>query len=176
MPHSPIDHIPHYSRGVYHPHSQDERRKEHREKREREELEKYRKERPKIQQQFADLKVRVSAVPLACVSSERGGPRRLIENERSTTRSDPRSSSNHTHTHPPTHHDNILYCILNSFSILIYKSHYAVTAFSASWLTSLLRSGTTSPTWRTLAARSKSDVPRRTRRRPTCFLMAHVLG
>ncbi|EDQ91448.1 uncharacterized protein MONBRDRAFT_14895 [Monosiga brevicollis MX1] len=34
----------------------DERRKEHRERREREELLKFRKERPKIQQQFSDLK------------------------------------------------------------------------------------------------------------------------
>ncbi len=35
----------------------DERRRDHREKRERDELEKYRMERPKIQQQFSDLKV-----------------------------------------------------------------------------------------------------------------------
>lgn len=34
----------------------DEKRKEYREKRLREELEKYRQERPKIQQQFSDLK------------------------------------------------------------------------------------------------------------------------
>jgi len=41
----------------------DEKRKEYREKRLREELERYRQERPKIQQQFSDLKrdlVRVS--------------------------------------------------------------------------------------------------------------------
>lgn len=37
---------------------QDERRKEHRLKKEKEELEKFRRERPKIQQQFSDLKVR----------------------------------------------------------------------------------------------------------------------
>lgn len=36
----------------------DEKRKDRREKRLREELEKYREERPKIQQQFSDLKVR----------------------------------------------------------------------------------------------------------------------
>ena len=36
----------------------DERRKERREQREKEEIEKYRRERPKIQQQFSDLKVR----------------------------------------------------------------------------------------------------------------------
>eukprot|EP00051_Salpingoeca_urceolata_P010212 m.124571 g.124571 ORF g.124571 m.124571 type:complete len:934 (-) comp16623_c1_seq1:42-2843(-) len=35
---------------------QDQRRKEHRERREREEIEKFRRERPKIQQQFSDLK------------------------------------------------------------------------------------------------------------------------
>ncbi len=35
----------------------DERRKERREKRFQEEIEKYRQERPKIQQQFSDLKV-----------------------------------------------------------------------------------------------------------------------
>ncbi|KAJ3189197.1 Pre-mRNA-processing factor 6 [Gaertneriomyces sp. JEL0708] len=40
----------------------DERRKARREAREREELEKYRKERPKIQQQFADLKRGLSMV------------------------------------------------------------------------------------------------------------------
>lgn len=43
----------------------DEKRKEYREKRLREELERYRQERPKIQQQFSDLKrdlVRVSLV------------------------------------------------------------------------------------------------------------------
>lgn len=34
----------------------DERRKTHRERREAEEIEKYRRERPKIQQQFVDLK------------------------------------------------------------------------------------------------------------------------
>ena len=36
----------------------DEKRRERREKREAEELERYRMERPKIQQQFSDLKVR----------------------------------------------------------------------------------------------------------------------
>ena len=35
----------------------DERRKERREKRLKEEIEKFRQERPKIQQQFSDLKV-----------------------------------------------------------------------------------------------------------------------
>lgn len=35
----------------------DEKRKERRERRLREELERYRQERPKIQQQFSDLKV-----------------------------------------------------------------------------------------------------------------------
>jgi pre-mRNA-processing factor 6 len=40
----------------------DERRRARREAREKEELEKYRKERPKIQQQFADLKRGLSAV------------------------------------------------------------------------------------------------------------------
>lgn len=37
----------------------DEKRKEHREKRYQEEVEKFRQERPKIQQQFSDLKVSV---------------------------------------------------------------------------------------------------------------------
>jgi len=36
----------------------DEKRRDHREKRMKEELEKYRQERPKIQQQFSDLKVK----------------------------------------------------------------------------------------------------------------------
>ena len=37
----------------------DKRRKERREKRFQEEIEKFRQERPKIQQQFSDLKVRL---------------------------------------------------------------------------------------------------------------------
>lgn len=37
----------------------DKRRKERREKRFKEDIEKFRQERPKIQQQFSDLKVRV---------------------------------------------------------------------------------------------------------------------
>lgn len=41
----------------------DEKRKEYREKRLREELEKYRQERPKIQQQFSDLKRDLIQVP-----------------------------------------------------------------------------------------------------------------
>ncbi|EGD76229.1 PRP6 pre-mRNA processing factor 6 [Salpingoeca rosetta] len=41
---------------------QDERRRQHREQREREELLKYRQERPKIQQQFSDLKRDLSSV------------------------------------------------------------------------------------------------------------------
>lgn len=37
----------------------DERRREHREKRLKVEIEKFRQERPKIQQQFSDLKVAI---------------------------------------------------------------------------------------------------------------------
>lgn len=40
----------------------DERRKERREQREKEEIEKYRMERPKIQQQFSDLKRKLAEV------------------------------------------------------------------------------------------------------------------
>lgn len=36
----------------------DEKRKEHREQKFKEEIERFREERPKIQQQFSDLKVR----------------------------------------------------------------------------------------------------------------------
>ena len=42
----------------------DEKRKERREKRLQEELERFRQERPKIQQQFSDLKVRVPSARL----------------------------------------------------------------------------------------------------------------
>ena len=40
----------------------DEKRREYREKRRKEEIEKYRQERPKIQQQFSDLKRELCAV------------------------------------------------------------------------------------------------------------------
>lgn len=43
----------------------DEKRKEYREKRLKEEIEKYRQERPKIQQQFSDLKRELCVV--SCV-------------------------------------------------------------------------------------------------------------
>lgn len=42
----------------------DQRRKERREQREREEMEKHRKERPKLQAQFADAKAELSTVSL----------------------------------------------------------------------------------------------------------------
>lgn len=44
----------------------DEKRREYREKRRKEEIEKYRQERPKIQQQFSDLKRELCAVCLYC--------------------------------------------------------------------------------------------------------------
>ncbi len=48
---------------------QDERRAEHRARRERDELLKYRMERPKIQQQFSDLKVCCVYLVFACFTT-----------------------------------------------------------------------------------------------------------
>ena len=50
----------------------DEKRKERREKRLQEELERFRQERPKIQQQFSDLKVRDSSNTLSYVALTQG--------------------------------------------------------------------------------------------------------
>ena len=50
----------------------DEKRKERREKRLQEELERFRQERPKIQQQFSDLKVRDSSNTLSYVALAQG--------------------------------------------------------------------------------------------------------
>ncbi len=46
----------------------EEKRKQYREERERKEIEKYRQERPKIQQQFSDLRRELSKVTLSFVS------------------------------------------------------------------------------------------------------------